>query len=184
MSTTETKMSYTEALGRAQVLELALAPFCERTLIAGSIRRQKAEIGDIELVVIAKTEPILDLFGDMIGARSLLEEALGKMNIHCTKNGARMKQFEWDGAPVDLFIPTCETWGCVATIRTGSADFTHWLVTPRSKGGGCFAHLRFQDGRLMDGQQALKTNEELELFDALDLKWIDPVERIEGRWRR
>src|SRR3990167_7360212 len=38
----------------AQVLA-ELSPFCERCEIAGSIRRRKPEVGDIEIVAIPKT---------------------------------------------------------------------------------------------------------------------------------
>lgn len=71
------------------------------------------------------------------------------------------------GVGVDLFIASRETWGCVATIRTGSADFTHWLVTPRRQGG-----------------RAFETREELDVFAALDVAWVEPAERAAGRWRR
>jgi DNA polymerase/3'-5' exonuclease PolX len=40
-----------------------LAPHCDRIEIAGSIRRQKADVGDIEIVAIPKTVTDGDLFG-------------------------------------------------------------------------------------------------------------------------
>ena len=36
----------------AEVIQAALAPFCERIVIAGSIRRGKEMVGDIELLYI------------------------------------------------------------------------------------------------------------------------------------
>ena len=53
-------MSSGEKQPRAVVLPITerlvsiLAPFCERIEIAGSLRRLKPEVGDIELVVIPK----------------------------------------------------------------------------------------------------------------------------------
>lgn len=178
------KIPYRAALEVAQALETSLAFVCERTLIAGSLRRQKSEVGDLELVVMPKTEPITDMFGEVVGQRSLLDDALTDIAPSRSKDGERYKQFVWEGVPVDLFIATRDTWGCIATIRTGSADFTHWLVTPRNKGGGCFSHLKFHEGRLMDGGKALDTSEELLLFAALEQPWVGPVDRNDGRWRR
>lgn len=185
MSKAEIKMSYAYALDLAQALEARLVPYCERTLIAGSIRRHKAEIGDIELVVLPKVEAEFDMFGDRIGERSMLDDLLATLGpLHYTKNGPRFKQFTWEGAPVDLFIATPDTWGCVATIRTGSSDFSHWLVSPRKYGGGCPSHLKFAEGRIMDGALALPTPEEADVFAVLDLPWIEIADRSDRRWMR
>lgn len=178
------KIPYRAALETAQALETALSFTCERTLIVGSLRRRKSEVGDLELVVMPKLEAVTDMFGEVVSQRSLLDDILTDIAPQRTKDGERYKQFVWGGMPVDLFIASRETWGCIATIRTGSADFTHWLVTPRNKGGGCFSHLRFQEGRLMDGATALDTSEERQLFDALEQPWIEPSDRTDGRWRR
>lgn len=182
MSKATDKMTYAYALDLAQALETTLKPYCERTLIAGSIRRRKAEIGDIELAVMPKVEPIEDMFGAVVGERSLLEEAMRDIAGHLTKNGPRFKQFVWEGAPVDLFIASPDTWGCVATIRTGCSDFSHWLVTPRKYSGGCPSHLKFSEGRIMDGSKALATPEEADVFAALDLPWIEISKRTDRRW--
>lgn len=178
------KMHYLVAIKVAQALEVMLGAACERTLIAGSLRRKKAEVGDIELVVLPKVEEVRDLFGEITGFRSLLDEALVGLDARLTKNGTRYKQFAWDGCPVDLFIATRDTWGCIATIRTGSADFTHWLVSPRRQGGGCPSHLRFSEGRIWEGAQALDTPDERDVFAALGQRWVEPEDRAAGRWVR
>jgi len=99
------------------------------------------------------------------------------------KNGERYKQFLWHGVSVDLFIATPDTWGCVATIRTGSADFTRWLVTSRRYGGACPSHLKFGEGRIAEGVHLLETREEADVFNALGIPWVEPVDRVTGRWR-
>lgn len=187
MSTTATKMPYADALALAEHLAAQLRPGCERILIAGSIRRQKREIGDIEIVAQPLLTPMLDLFCEPVAGlgQSGLDAQLAQLGTGgYIKNGPRYKQFIFGGASVDLFIATHDTWGCIATIRTGSADFTHWLVTNRRQGGGCPSHLKFHDGRLMDGTTALDTSEERLLFECLEQPWIEPVDRIDGRWKR
>ena len=184
MSTTGKKIPYADALAVAQALEVRLCSACTRTLIAGSLRRRRDEVGDLELVVQPITAPILDMFGEPAGERSLLDDALADLVPVREKDGQRYKSFVWEGFPVDLFIATRETWGCIATIRTGSADFTKWLVTNRRQGGGCPAHLRFNEGRIWLVDQAMETETEEDLFNVLEQPWVTPEERIAGRWKR
>jgi DNA polymerase/3'-5' exonuclease PolX len=179
MSTTGQKIPYAAALEVAQALRTALDLACDRTLIAGSLRRQKTEVGDLELVIQPKAEPILDMFGAVVGQQNLLDERLAVLGITTfTKNGERYKQFTWEGISVDLFVATPETWGCVATIRTGSADFTRWLVTKKRQGGACPEMYSFKGGRIWAGSKALDTSEERHVFDLLELDWIEPAARI------
>lgn len=183
---TAIKTPFSEAYAVAIDLMNRLDRACDRLLIAGSIRRQKPEIGDIELVVLPRMEPVTDLFGENVPglARSALDDALAQLGeLHYTRNGERYKQFEYEGRSIDLFIATPETWGCVATIRTGSADFSKWLVTARKYGGACPSHLHFKDGRIWNGASALETPGEHDVFAALGIEWIEPAERREGRWR-
>lgn len=182
----KSKLPYADARALAMHLVSLLKPGCERIIIAGSIRRQKPEIGDIELVAMPMLEPVCDLFGMPVEGmeRSGLDERLASLRPVYTKNGAKYKQFAFEGVSVDLFIASAETWGCVSTIRTGSADFTRWLVTNRRHGGGCPSHLKFNEGRIFNGSTPLDTSEERLVFEALEQPWIEPVERIEGRWIR
>lgn len=182
MSKSKIPLSDAEAIASAFVFRIA--PACVRTLIAGSVRRRKAEIGDIEIVAIPRTSPELDMFGFPTGAQlSALDALLDDLALPRTKNGPKYKQLTYEGTQIDLFLATPETWGCVATIRTGSADFSRWLVTELKYGGAKPHHLKFEDGRLLANGQALATPEERDVFAALDLAWVEVEDRTEGRWR-
>lgn len=185
MSTT-VKRPYADALATAQQLLAALEPGCTRSIIAGSLRRRKPEIGDIEIVALARLIPTIDMFGEAMPGkeRNALDEALAALAPHYTKNGPKYKQFSFEGMTVDLFLATPKTWGAVATIRTGSADFSHWLVTERRRGGACPGGMSFREGRIWFAGAALDTPEERDVFAAVEQPWIEPVERVEGRWRR
>lgn len=183
---TGAKIPYETALASAEALLAALEPYCTRLLIAGSLRRRRSEVGDLELVVSRRVEPELDMFGEPTGRLiDLLSQGLRALDItDFRKNGERFKRFSWSGMPVDLFIATPATWGCVATIRTGSADFSHWLVTDKRHGGACPAMYSFKEGHIYQGATAMETSEERQVFELLELDWIEPVERLDGRWRR
>ncbi len=100
-----------------------LSPQCERIEIAGSIRRRKAAVGDIEIVAMPK--PFIDLFGNRSGYHDLT------LPVRSIKNGQRYKQFSLpEGINLDLFIvlPPAQ-WGVIFALRTGGAEFSHKLVS-------------------------------------------------------
>jgi len=180
----KTKMEYVEALELAYRLRADLARFCERVVIAGSLRRRCAQIGDIELVAIPKMEVATDLFGRVTERRALLDEYLAR-RYEVVKGGEKYKQIRLPGSEMvcDLFLqPDPATWGVNLAIRTGSADFARWLVTDRLHGGGKPNHLAIRDARVWDGSVALETPEEEDFFEVLGVRWIEPEERVSGLW--
>ena len=179
----EAVMELTEARQIAEKLIAGLSSHCERIEIAGSIRRCKPEVHDIELIAIPKMLPDYDLFGQQCGERSLLGdrrlyERFGKV----VKAGKRFVQVNlFDGIMLDLFVvlPPAQ-WGVLFAIRTGPAEFSHWLVTPRNKGGGLPSGWRVEDGRVWDGQVTLDFPDELKLFEWVGLGWVEPADRRAG----
>ncbi len=189
MSATTTRLTLQEARRLAGIISDMLHPGCDRIEVAGSIRRERPDIGDLELVAIPKrTVDLLGGEGD-----SLLEPIIDRMKserkLVKIKGGDRYKQFkvmdkdfQKHGAGgticrLDLFLCCPETWGCVFTIRTGSTMFSHSLVTSRALGGYCPSHLRFNGGRLWHGETALPTPEEADVFKACELEWREPRDR-------
>jgi len=106
-----------------------LQPFCDRLEIAGSIRRRKAEVGDIEIVALPK--PFVDLFGNENGYQDPM-----LAGVWVNKSGPRYKQYALpEGVNLDLFIvlPPAQ-WGVIFALRTGGAEFSRRLVTPKPYG--------------------------------------------------
>ena len=60
-------MEYAAALANAQHTQAALAPYCARIAIAGSVRRQPPQVKDIEILARPLQEPA-DLFGETLTA--------------------------------------------------------------------------------------------------------------------
>lgn len=63
-------LALAEATGKSLIQ--MLADTCERIEMAGSVRRQVFEVGDIELLCIPKPGAV-DLFGEPVGSESLLD---------------------------------------------------------------------------------------------------------------
>lgn len=161
----------------AQRIIEALTPFCERIEVAGSIRRRRPLIGDIEIVALPIRQR--NLFGEPVAGPTLLDAFLLGRDVAFLKNGDKYKSFGYGQHKVDLFLPASAAhWGCVFTIRTGSAEFSQWLVTEPCRKKAA----RFQEGRLWVAGRLVDTPEEADVFEALDVPWIPPEERDDGRW--
>ena len=166
------------AKAKAESFMKLIMPFCERVEIAGSIRRQKADIGDIEIVAIPRQ--VQDsLFLEPTRTSKEIREMLTDDQFPIFKAGDRYIQTEFDGTQIDLFLATPDTWGCVFTIRTGSAEFSHILVTKKSYGGYCPDNLYFREARIWNSRNdvAYSTPEEEDVFQVLRLEYIEPSER-------
>lgn len=159
-----------------------LAPYCERIEIAGGVRRRKPEPHDIEIICVPKTEEERDLFGFVIADKNQLEAFIDgciSMDLcKAIKNGLRYKQLATpEGVNLDLFIVRPETWAVQFVIRTGPADFSHWIVTPRSQGGVLPSDCRVKDGQVWRHGKPMELKEEVDFLNFLELGWVDPSER-------
>jgi len=145
-------MKHKDALYVAEWLVDELRPGCERIEIAGSIRRGKEDVKDIEIVAIPILKPPRPEFGKPVDKTPLdrilrqLEEMGGMLKT--VKGGNKFKQFEirrlaefgiaepLNPFKLDLFLVTPPSqWGVEFMIRTGPSDFSQWMVTQKSKGG-------------------------------------------------
>jgi DNA polymerase/3'-5' exonuclease PolX len=178
------KMSLPFARNLAERMVAMLETGCERIEIAGSIRRKKTEVGDVEIVLIPL--PLYDLFGEPMYGAGRIEDALIREGFELSKNGDYFKQAHLPngGVNFDIFLTTPEKWGMIYTIRTGSADFTHWLVTSKQQGGGLPSNMKAADGRIWCNGKAIDTPDEADVFRVIGLDYIAPEKRIDGRWKR
>lgn len=136
------KRPASEILPIAQSLVKMLAPHCEKIELAGSLRRQSKEVADIELVAIPKIEAVEipvpgDLFGEKKSAQAnRLWEALDKLlDGKYIRAGEKYRAFVCPGQAinVDLFTADQGNWGLIYLIRTGSAEFSQYVVTALGK---------------------------------------------------
>lgn len=164
----------------ADLLVAKLAPACQRIEIAGSLRREKRLVSDIELVAIPK--PILNLIGEPT-EQTEIDLLLDTLPVNFTKRGRKMQQFHFDGtnAPyyVDLFLqPDPATWGVNMLLRTGSAEFSHRFVTAKAFGGYKPDWATVDGARVWRNGVALETPEERDVFALWGMEWIEPRERV------
>lgn len=180
-------MKLSEASTLANRLITEISPYCVRCEVAGSIRRQKPEVKDIEIVAIPKVDTAQDptsLFPQPIALNRLYEWALSACLLWIKPGIGEIVPWTvkpdgkyWRGLlpgdiKLDLFLATPENWGIILAIRTGSAEFTTALVTQaRNIGLPCV------DGFITRHGQPLSTPEEQDVFKLLGLRYIDPANR-------
>lgn len=140
-----------------------LSPHCERIEIAGSLRRLAPQVGDIEVVCQPR----------MSGMFAFIRTVERWRKIKGTPTGRYTRRIV-DGAPLDLFICSSDTWACNLLVRTGSADFSRAVVTHARRVGH-----RFDDAQLWLGDKRVQVLEERHVFEALGLAWIEPKHRYD-----
>jgi DNA polymerase/3'-5' exonuclease PolX len=114
----------------------------ERIAIAGSIRRGKPWVKDIDLVVIPKMQSKTALFGATSAlSRTDFYEAVGNNLLSLTSEGTKLLRgevpTEWPKKiTVDIYIATEESWATLLLIRTGSAEHNIWMCARARACGG------------------------------------------------
>lgn len=170
------RLSLSEALKLTVDIFEILRPLCDRVCVAGSVRREKSDVGDIEYVCVPKITH--DLFGE-VRTSSWIKARMSE-HYDFLVGGEALQKYDLGPLHLELYITTPEKWGMIYTIRTGSAEFTHRLVTSKKYGGLMPSYLHCVDGRIarIDNGELLDTPEEKDVFKVLGIPWIEPKLRI------
>jgi len=111
-----------------------LQPYTEKINIAGSIRRQKNEVNDIEIICIPHTAPSQNLFGTesshtyrVFGFRNTLNH-LGEIIKGNPAEGKYLQIQLPENIKLDLFMPAPRDYYRIHAIRTGSAEYANKVI--------------------------------------------------------
>ncbi len=168
----------------AEKIRATLAPLCSRLEVAGSIRRRRPFVGDIDLVCVPLGEP-----GGR-GTKTLLDR--------CAVTGEQVKRGEQyavftlaNGFQLDLWLAHDEhtrpsedllnpepvrvpgNFGAVLLSRTGSAAFNIWFA---QKCQAEALHFHPHQG-VFRGRSLIASAEERDLFAAVGSDFIPPESR-------
>ena len=147
-----------------------LAPHSYKISIAGSIRREKPDVKDIEIVLIPKPYQT-GLFEDGL-ARIVnqWQKVKGELVYGKCKYTQRILP---EGIKLDLFFAMPMNYGLILAMRTGSAEYSHKVL------GNAWVKAGYKsiEGVLtMDGRPVYVA-EETDLFKIIGLEWIPPERR-------
>lgn len=168
-----------EARAVADALLAKLRPHVKRAEIAGSVRRRRPLVKDVEIVAEPLDVPD-GLFGETRPGASELREIVATWG-HVSKGGEKYIQIEdvlGSGLNLDLFLVTPPaSWAAILAIRTGPADYSQMLVT-RLRG----RFMRCEQGRVQrsvpgQGWTEVPTPTEADFFAACGVAWVPPEER-------
>lgn len=163
-------MKINKAKSIAESLIDKLSPHCLKCEIGGSIRREKPDVKDIEIICIPKVhgQSVRRLSGWINTVYGLGVIKKGKL-----KNGKYIQIILPDGITLDLFIAKPDNWGMIKLIRTGSAAFARRTL-------GEFNKLGFNsvEGYPTKGTLKLKFETEQSVFDFLEMKFVEPKYRF------
>lgn len=152
----------------ADRLKAQLAPHCDRIEIAGSIRRRKPDVGDIEIVAIPKPYDV-GLFAT--GIATVVDQwprVRGELPCKYTQ---RMLP---EGIALDLFFANADNWGLIFAIRTGSAEYSHHVLAR----GWSVRGWKSVDGVLHNSAgKPVPTPEEEDVFRIAGVDWVPPEQR-------
>lgn len=189
MSQSELYLSRKAAASLAARIAAELGPACERCEVAGSVRRGKEIVGDIEFVVIPAFSP--SLLPHVPGV-SLLDLALvalvdKRKLIPAAKNeGERLRKYyvgslldqQGQRFKLEINISDAERWPVELAIKTGSAEFSRKLVTWRKQGGFLPGHWRIGDGwKVHQGADQILFESERQFIEAVCGAWVPPEKR-------
>jgi len=153
------------ALERAQKVADAvvkrLSPYCQRIEIAGSIRRRKPWVNDVDLVLILK---------DPWNFHAELMK-LGQLKM----SGKKIMRAIVGSVQVDIYVADEATWATLFLIRTGSKENNIRLCS-RAKDMGW--HLAASgDGLFNEKGERIAGDSEISIYNALGLPYQRPEER-------
>ena len=141
-----------------------LSPYCQKIEVAGSIRRRKAIVHDIDLVLIP-SDP-WNLESEVLALARPFQPKL---------SGEKLKRFDYNGAQIDLYYASPETWSTLLLIRTGSKENNIRLCS-RAKDMGW--HLAASgDGLFNETGRRIAGDTEISIYNALGLPFQRPEER-------
>jgi DNA polymerase/3'-5' exonuclease PolX len=158
-------VKYLEAKSIADELISVMKSFCDKIEIAGSVRRKKENVKDIEISLVSLDKN--KLFNKL--GLFLLKD---NKKFKYIKNGDKYKQFEYKNIKIDMFIGNENNWGLLFLIRTGSAEFSTKILSrwKRVSNGGYS-----KDGYLYNGKHEIHfTPEETDVFKLCKMEWVEP----------
>jgi len=173
----------------ARGLMAELEPVCERIVIAGSLRREKKVVGDLELLYIPKFEPRPDPFEFFLTRQTnLADEVIARwegcevLNRRKNKNGAetfgpknKLMRHATTGLPVDLFEATPANWWNLLVCRTGPLESNIRLAQAAQARGWKWNSTG--EGFSRPGERRA-TSSERDVFEFAGLEYLEPPQRI------
>ena len=155
-------MQLNEAKKRGMQIYKQISPYVKRGRLAGSIRRNKTFVRDIDIVIELKPNNLDQLKSSLMG--------LGELRL---KGDKLIRFITKDNTQVDIYIATKENYEPLLLIRTGSKEHNIKLTTRALS-----MNLQLTANGLIDKKTGkIIATSERDIFKALKMSYIEPEKR-------
>jgi len=142
----------------------------ERIEIAGSLRRKKETIGDVDFLAISKNPaPIMDFFVKLPGVIKVWAKGATKASVRIGIGFDPVRKKFSNGVDMDIRVVPKKSFGAALQYFTGSKE--HNIETRKiamDKG------LKLSEYGLFRGQRMVASQTEEDIYKALDMDWMEP----------
>jgi DNA polymerase/3'-5' exonuclease PolX len=168
-----------------------LEPYCLAGMLcaAGSLRRGRATVGDVEICYVSRTGPVRKP-GEMFESPCLLADAFiqhllgGKLEPRVSRDGIttwgdknKLALHKATGLPVDLFRePDAADWWRTLVIRTGPKDLNLRLIAGAER-QGLRLHAYGPGFTRRETGEIVPCRSERKVFELCGLEYLEPQER-------
>jgi len=185
----EKRYPYVQAYTIAKEIYLRLRPGCRRIVIAGSLRRRKPDVGDIEILYI----PVVqwapdpeDLFAiekvncaevrirSMV-ACGMLERRKNALGREMCGPKNKLMRHVASGIPVDLFAATEDNWFNYLVCRTGPVELNKQICMAAQRKG--WKWNPYGEGYSNAAGEVQRMDNEAAVFSFVGLEYREPEVR-------
>jgi DNA polymerase (family 10) len=156
---TRVYLAEAKPLADAIVADLVKLPGVKQVSAAGSVRRLRETIGDLDVLATASDSAVPM---DALAQHPLVEKVLARGE---TKQRVRLK----NGLEMDLRVVPEESYGAAMQYFTGSKEH-NIVIRRRAQERG----LKVNEYGVFRGEKAIAGRTEEEVYEAVDLPWIPP----------
>lgn len=172
MSKVATRYSLAQATEWAKAAQMLVGLHTPAVAIAGSIRRRRDDIGDVDLVVLD------DTLQNPWQHSAINRDLAGVLGYEQTKDGDKIASFTHPTrCPLDLYYATAATWGITMVVRTGSAAHNWWLAQIVAKRQLPVRKFAVARGIVDTADRVIASKTEEDVFRALGVPYVDPWAR-------
>jgi len=130
--------------------------------VAGSYRREKDTVGDIDILVVTKSpEEVSDAIANLEIVRDIVAKGDKKLSFDLQT-----------GLRVDVRFVQASQWGSALMYFTGSKEHNIAVRKVAIRKGW-----KLSEYGLFDGEEIVASEDEEEIYNKLDLKYYEPKER-------
>lgn len=168
-------------------VKTCIEPSASRVEVAGSIRRLKPQVKDVEIVAIVHDYDML--YRDLLNVGRFIKPSVPDVVDWQFKPGAKyVRMLLHEGVKLDLFIASPENWGPLYMMRTGGATGPDGNAFNGFVPGMFSRWKKLSDGGKMEGCMPARPDgtqvlcpEEQDFFDLLGMNFVPPEERVDKR---